>query len=296
MPGNEIKLVVEMLRANPPIAGGDILEMRAGMEATAGVGPLPEDVSFESVDAGGVPAEWAIAAGASGDRAVLYFHGGGYVMGSIVTHRGLVAGISQASGARVLSVDYRLAPENRYPAAVEDGVACYRFLLEQGLAPASIAIAGDSAGGGLTMATLLALREAGDPLPAAGVCISPWVDLTQSGETIETKAEEDPMVSGELLQQMADAYVEDSDARAATASPCFADLAGLPPLLIQVGTAETLLDDSRRLADRAKSSGVDVVLEEWDEMIHVWHAFAPLLPEGRQAILRIGEYLVERLK
>jgi acetyl esterase/lipase len=296
MPENEIKLVVEMLRANPPIAGGDILEMRAVMEATAGVGPLPEDVSFESVDAGGVPAEWVIAAGASGDRAVLYFHGGGYVMGSIVTHRGLVAGISQASGARVLSVDYRLAPENRYPAAVEDGVACYRFLLEQGLAPASIAIAGDSAGGGLTMATLLALREAGEPLPAAGVCISPWVDLTQSGETIETKAEEDPMVSGELLQQMADAYVEDSDARAATASPCFADLAGLPPLLIQVGTAETLLDDSRRLADRAKSSGVDVVLEEWDEMIHVWHAFALLLPEGRQAIRRIGEYLVERLK
>ncbi len=295
MPGPEIQTVVDMLRANPPLAGSDIAEMRAGMEAFTTAAPLPEGVDFDPVDAGGVPAEWTRGAGASDDRVVLYFHGGGYVMGSVATHRGLTAGISRAAGARVLSVDYRLAPEHPYPAAVEDGVAAYRFLREQGVAPGQLAVAGDSAGGGLTIATLLALREAGEPLPACGVCISPWVDLTQGGESMETKADEDPLVGREVLQQMADAYVADGDPRAPTASPCFADLAGLPPLLIQVGTAETLLDDARSLADRAKTSGVDVVLEEWDQMIHVWHAFALLLPEAKQAIDRIGEYLKEKL-
>ncbi len=295
MPGPEIEIVVDMLRANPPISGTSIEEMRAGMEAMTGAAPIPEDVRFDPVDAGGVPAEWTRAPGASDDKTVLYFHGGGYVIGSVATHRGLTAGISRAAGARVLSVDYRLAPESPYPAAVEDGVASYRFLLSQGAAPESIAIAGDSAGGGLTVATLLALRAAGEPLPAAGVCISPWVDLTQTGDSMDAKAEEDPMVTRDALQPMADAYLAGADARAETASPCFADLAGLPPLLIQVGTAETLLDDSRRLADRAKTSGVDTILEEWEEMIHVWHAFAALLPEGQQAIDRIGEFLEERL-
>lgn len=295
MPGPEIKIVVDMLRANPPVSGASIEEMRAGMEAATAAGPLPEGVDFQPVDAGGVAAEWTRAPGASEERTVLYFHGGGYVIGSVATHRGITAGISRAADARVLSVDYRLAPESPYPAAVEDGVASYRFLLSQGVDPASIAIAGDSAGGGLTMATLLALRAAAEPLPGAGVCISPWVDLTQSGDSMDSKAEEDPMVGRETLQLMADAYVAGGDARAETASPCFADLAGLPPLLVQVGTAETLLDDSRRLADRAKTSGVDVALEEWDEMIHVWHAFAALLPEGQRAIDRIGEFLSERL-
>jgi acetyl esterase/lipase len=295
VPGPEIQTVVDMLRANPPLAGSDIAEMRAGMEAFTTAAPLPEGVDFDPVDAGGVPAEWTRGAGASDDRVVLYFHGGGYVMGSVATHRGLTAGISRAAGASVLSVDYRLAPEHPYPAAVEDGVAAYRFLREQGVAPGQLAVAGDSAGGGLTIATLLALRETGEPLPACGVCISPWVDLTQSGESMETKANEDPLVGREVLQQMADAYVADGDPRAPTASPCFADLAGLPPLLIQVGTAETLLDDARSLADHAKTSGVDVVLEEWDQMIHVWHAFALLLPEAKQAIDRIGQYLKEKL-
>lgn len=295
MPGPEIKVVVDMLRANPPVAGADVQEMRAGMEAATAAAPLPENTRFEPVDAGGVAAEWTTADGASAERAVLYFHGGGYVMGSVATHRGLAAGISAASGARVLSVDYRLAPENRHPAAVEDGIASYRFLLDQGIAAGSIAIGGDSAGGGLTLATLLSLREAGLPLPAAGVCISPWADLTQSGDSMKTKADEDPMVSRELLQQMADAYVDAADASGETASPCFADLSGLPPLLVQVGTAETLLDDARRLAESARKAGVDVELEEWDQMIHVWHAFALLLPEGRQAIERIGEFLRGKL-
>jgi monoterpene epsilon-lactone hydrolase len=196
----------------------------------------------------------------------------------------------------VLSVDYRLAPEHPHPAAVEDATAAYRFLLDTGISPGNLAIGGDSAGGGLTVACLIALRDAGLPLPAAGVCISPWVDLTQSGESMDSKADEDPMVSREALQVMANAYLGGGDPKEATASPLFADLAGLPPLLIQVGTAETLLDDATRLAERAKSQGVDVTLEAWEEMIHVWHAFAVLLPEGRQAIERIGEFLSERLE
>lgn len=294
MAGPEIQIVVDMLRANPPIGDVSFEEMRAGMEATTTAAPLPEDVAFAPVDAGGVPAEWTSAPGVAQDRAVLYLHGGGYVIGGISTHRGLTAGISRASGARVLSVDYRLAPEHPHPAAVDDAVAAYQYLLAQGLEPGAIAVAGDSAGGGLTVATLLALREAGVALPAAGVCISPWLDLTQSGESMDTKADEDPMVGRETLQRMADAYAGGQDPRSPRISPLFADLTGLPPLLVQVGTAETLLDDSRRLADRAKAAGVDLTLEEWDEMIHVWHAFAALVPEGQQAIERIGGWLGER--
>jgi acetyl esterase/lipase len=226
---------------------------------------------------------------------VLYLHGGAYVIGGVHTHRGLTGGVSRSSGARVLSVDYRLAPEHPYPAAVEDAVAAYGFLLEQGIRPEAIAIAGDSAGGGLTVATLLALREAGEPLPAAGVLISPWLDLSLSGETLKTKAAEDPLVTQDLLARTAEAYLAGADPTTPTASPLFADLAGLPPLLVQVGSAETLLDDSRRFAERAVAAGVDVTLEVWDEMIHVWHAFAGLLPEADQAVGGIGEYLRERL-
>ena len=295
MPGPEIKVVVDMLRANPPVSGDDVQAMRANMEAATTAMAPPEDVGFEPVDAGGVSAEWTRAPGASEERAVVYFHGGGYVMGSIATHRLLVAAISRAAGARVLSVDYRLAPEHPHPAAVEDGTTAIRWALDQGIAPEHLAVGGDSAGGGLTAASLLALRDAGGPLPAAGVCISPWLDLTQSGDSMDSRADVDPMVSREPLQQMADAYVAGGDPKGRTVSPLFADLSGLPPLLVQVGDAETLLDDSRRFAERAKSAGVEVHLEEWEEMIHVWHAFAALLPEGQQAIDRIGAWLNERL-
>lgn len=293
MAGPEIQSLVEMLRANPPLQG-TIDDMRAMMAATAGTAPLPEGVAFEEVNAGGVRAEWARPEGGSNERVVLYAHGGGYVIGGIDSHRGLVAGLATASGASVLSLDYRLAPEHRFPAAIEDGCAAYRWLLEQGFAPANVAIAGDSAGGGITAATLVALRDAGDPLPAAGVCISPWTDLTLSGDTMKTKADADPMVGAEMLGMMADAYLAGSDPKAPTASPLFADLSGLPPLLVHVGTAEVLLDDARRFAERAEAAGVDVCLEEWEDMIHVWHTFAAMVPEGQQAIDRIAEYLAER--
>ena len=256
MASPELEVLVDALRANPPVQGADVEAMRAGMRAASRALPLPQDVGYEPVDAVGVSAEWTRAPNAAADRVVLYLHGGGYVMGSVETHRLLVADLSRAAAVRILSLDYRLGPEHPHPAAVDDAVCAYRFLLGQGVAADRIAIAGDSAGGGLTVAALLALSEAGDPLPAAGICISPWLDLTLSGASMDTKADVDPMVSRDVLQQMADAYLAGAEPTAPTASPLFGDLTGLPPLLIQVGTAETLLDDSRRLAERAKS--VDV--------------------------------------
>jgi epsilon-lactone hydrolase len=295
MASQELQTVLEMLRTLMPLrADQTIEESRAGMEAATSVMPPPEGVDFEPTTASGVPAEWTRAPGAARDRALLYLHGGGYAMGSINTHRHLVAEISRASGSAVLSLGYRLGPEHPFPAAVEDAGSAYRWLLAQGLAPQRLAIAGDSAGGGLTLATLLSLRDDGVALPAAGVCLSPWTDLTGSGESMKTKAAVDPMVQADNLAKMASAYLEGQDARAPLASPLFAELHGLPPLLIQVGTAETLLDDSTRLADKARRAGVDVTLEKWDDMIHVFQAFAFILPEAREAIQRIGGYLKER--
>jgi acetyl esterase/lipase len=211
------------------------------------------------------------------------------------SHRALVARVAAASGARGLNVDYRLAPEHPFPAAVDDAVAAYRWLLEGGLDPARIVVAGDSAGGGLTVSTLLALRDAGDPLPAGGVCISPWTDLACTGESITSRAEHDPMVQGPGLLDMAAAYLAGHDPRAPLASPLYAELHDLPPLLIHVGSAETLLDDATRLADRARDAGTAVELDVWDDMVHVWHAFAPLLPEADEAIGRIGAWVRGRM-
>jgi acetyl esterase/lipase len=253
-------------------------------------------VRFEPVDAGGVPAEWTAAPGARTDRTLVYLHGGGYCLGSVATHRSLVARLSRAARVRVLSVDYRLAPEHPHPAAVEDAVAALRFAYASGLDPARVAVGGDSAGGGLAVAALLALRDRGLPLPAAGVCISPWTDLSASGASVRTRADLDPLVDADDLACLAAAYLGGRDPRAPLASPLFADLRGLPPLLVHVGTAEILLDDATRLAENARDAGVDVELEVWDDMIHVWHAFADLLPEGVQAIEGIATFLEKRLR
>jgi acetyl esterase/lipase len=191
----------------------------------------------------------------------------------------------------VLVIDYRLAPEHPHPAAVDDAVAAYRWMLTQGLKPPRVAVAGDSAGGGLTVATLLAIRDAKLPLPAAGACLSPWVDLEGIGESMTTRAGVDPIVQKPGLLQMAAAYLAGKDPRTPLAAPLYADLSGLPPLLIQVGTAETLLDDASRLAERARKAGVTVSYEPWESMIHVWHLFAPMLDEGQQAIDRVGEFV-----
>ncbi len=304
MASEALTRVLEMLRANP--LQGDLAQMRANMERGAEATPLPGDVKLEAVtirperagrrvNTGGVPAEWALAPGARDERVLVYVHGGGYAMGSLATHRALCARLSRLGRMRVLSVAYRLAPEHPHPAAVEDAVAAVRWLYAQGFAPSHVAIGGDSAGGGLTLATLIALRDAGDPLPAAGVCISPWTDLSASGASIQTKASVDPMVTEGPLRAMAAAYLGGRDPRTPLASPLFADLRGLPPLLVQVGDAEILLDDATRLASRARDAGVDVTLEVWEEMFHVWHAFAEILPEAARACERIAAWLEPRL-
>jgi epsilon-lactone hydrolase len=254
----------------------------------------PSDVAIQPVNAGGVPAEWVIPPGATAGRTLLYLHGGGYVVGAPKDYRALVSHIAREAQARALTIDYRLAPENPHPAAVEDAVAAYRWLLGNGVEPGRIVLGGDSAGGGLTVATLVSLRDRGDRLPAAGVCICPWVDLEISGKSMDTNADADPLVKRDVVTNMAAAYLQGQDPRTPLASPLHADLKGLPPLLIQVGTAETLLDDASRLAERAGSAGVDVTYEAWPDMIHVWQGFGSFLPEGRQAIERIGEFIRRR--
>ena len=295
MASPELTDIITLLRSRPVVENPPVADMRKGFDVLASKFPLTPEFTFDRIDAGGVPAAWVEAPGADPGRVILYLHGGGYVIGSIDTHRELAGRLSQASGARVLIIDYRLAPENPYPAAVEDAAAAYRWLLaDGGAAPARTVIAGDSAGGGLTVAAMLALRDAGDPLPAAGVCLSPWVDMEGIGDSMTAKADVDPMVRKEGLVRMAGLYLDGADPRTPLAAPLYADLSGLPPLLIHVGTAETLLDDSTRLCERARAAGVDVTYESWDDMIHVWHIFAPLLPEGQQAVERVGEYVRQR--
>lgn len=296
MASPELQAVLGLLKSQP-IAAPDasMADQRAGIDAMAAMNPLPADVQLTPVVANGVPAEWIGVPGADSGRVVLYVHGGGYVIGSLTSHRELVARIARAANARGLSVDYRLAPEHPFPAAVDDGVAAYRWLLSQGVSPSGIVIAGDSAGGGLTLATLVALKEAGDPLPAAGVCLSPWVDLEGIGDSMTSRDAIDPMVHKAGLAQMAAHYLNGADPRTPLAAPLYAELAGLPPLLIQVGSAETLFDDSTRIAARARAAGVDVTFEEWPELFHVFQAIS-VLPEARQATDKIGAFIQEKTK
>jgi acetyl esterase/lipase len=295
MASAELQIVIDLLKANPPVQGSDIATMREAMAALSTIMPPAEDMTFVPVDAGGVSAEWSTADVADSGRVVIYFHGGAYVMGSVATHRNLVAHIARRTGARVLNVDYRLGPEHPFPAAVDDAVAAYRFVLESGVPAAKIAVAGDSAGGGLTAACLVALRDAGEAMPGAAVCISPWLDLSQSFGSWQSKADIDPMLEVEQIQTCADAYLGGADPKTPTASPVFADLRGLSPLLVQVGTAETLLDESVEFAKRAKAAGVDATVDVAQDMIHVWHAFADLLPEGRDALDDLAAFLDAKL-
>ena len=292
----QLDTVIQMVKDLVSKRAETVAEMRANFAAAMSELRVADDVTSTPVDAGGVRAEWIVPPGAAAERVLFYLHGGGYVLCSVSTHRDLISRMARAAGVRALGVDYRLAPEHPFPAAVEDATTAYRWLVSHGTAPERIAIAGDSAGGGLTLATLVALRDAGDPLPAAAVCLSPWVDLEGTGASHTTKAAADPFVRKEMTEFLAQQYLGERDRRTPLASPLYADLHGLPPLLIQVGTAEILLDDATRIADRAKAAGVQVSLEVWDDMIHVWQLFAPLLPEGQQAIERIGAFIREHMR
>jgi len=276
MASEELAKVIAMIKSVPRDPSASVERMRGAMEKVSE--HVARDVKCEAVSAGGVPAEWIVPPGAAGDRVILYLHGGGYVMGSINTHRAMIARIARASEAKALALNYRMAPEDPFPTAVDDATAAYRWLLAQGYKPGKIVISGDSAGGGLTLATLLALRDAGTPLPAAAVPISPWADLEGTGASVETRAAADPMVDKAGLLRMAGMYAGDSDPKNPLISPIYGDYKGLPPMLIQVGDAEILLDDATRVAERARSAGVKVELEAWPEMFHVWHVFAKILP------------------
>src|SRR3984885_14251945 len=252
-------------------------------------------ISYQNVPVAGMDSEWIAGSNAPHDKAILYFHGGGFRLGSVASHRALIRRISEACGCRVLAINYRLAPEYRFPAPLEDALAAYGWMLDQGLRPENIAFAGDSAGGNLVLTTMLGLHDRGLPLPAAGVLMSPWTDLAATGETYVSRADADPIHQRPMIAALAKNYLgEGGDPRDPLASPLYADLAGLPPLLIQVGDRETVLADSTMFADKARAAGVAVELQVWDGMIHVFQMFAEL-PEAHRAVASIAEFLKRHL-
>lgn len=290
----QLEKVIELLTSRERPENPTIEDSREGFEKMMRFVGGKTPASIRQADAGGVPSELVSAGGASEDTATLYLHGGGYMIGSPKTHREFARRLSAASQAQVLVIDYRLAPESPFPAPVEDAISAYRWLMSEGYVPERIAIAGDSAGGGLTVATLVSIRDQGLPMPACGVCLSPWVDMEGIGDSMITRADRDPMVQKEGLVGMAGVYLADADPRSPLAAPMYADLEGLPPLLIQVGASETLFDDAVRLDNKARAAGVETSFEEWDDMIHVWHIFAPMLDEGQKAIERMAEFMREK--
>ncbi len=272
-----------------------VAQMRLDWDAAFQTDIAP--VSYQNVSVSGVDGEWIAGSGVPQDKAILYFHGGGFRLGSVSSHRELIARISEASGCRVLAINYRLAPEYRFPAPLEDALAAYGGMLEQGLSPENIAFAGDSAGGNLVLTAMLGLRERGLPLPAAGVLMSPWTDLAATGESYVSRADADPIHQRPMIAALAKNYLgEGSDPCDPLVSPFYADLTGLPPLLVQVGDRETVLSDSTMFADSARAAGVDVDLQVWDGMIHVFQMFGKELPEARRAIASIAEFLKQHLQ
>lgn len=296
MPSHEHEQVIAMLTSRPrPAIAPTLAEQRAGFEALAQTFPVPADVVVQALEIGGFGADWVSVPESEVSRVVLYLHGGGYVIGSNTTHRELASRIARAAKARVLVINYRLAPENPFPAAVDDATAAYCWLLQQDIQPKRIAVAGDSAGGGLTLATLVALKRSGERLPACGVCMSPWVDLEGTGATARPGAVDDPLLTLEGLRTMGVQYAA-GNLRDPLAAPLYADYAGLPPLLIQVGTREILLDDAIRVTDSARRAGVKVTLEKAEGLVHVWQLFGPQVPEAVAAIDRIGSFVRQHVR
>lgn len=269
----------------------DVEKSRKNLEGQVFLFRTPRNVKVEPIYIEGVPAEWLLPKGCHTDCVIIYLHGGSYHAGSLRTHRGLAARIGVNSKSSVLSLDYRLAPENPFPAAIEDVVSVYRWLLEaKGFDSKKIIISGDSAGGGLTLASLLKLKEENLTLPAAAICLSPLTDFAITGESIKTKAEEEIMLTENELKQSVEIYAKGQDVKNPLISPLYADLSGLPPLLIQTGTAEILLDDSTRFAQKAVKQGVTVDLDLWDNMFHVFQIYGNLIPESKKALKKIGDF------
>jgi acetyl esterase/lipase len=285
-----------ILRQSAFPVGSTVDEQRQQLRALVSAQPLPPEVNVTPAELGGVPtAEITVDGVDSSRHVVLYFHGGVYVIGDAFLAAELASQVGRRTEAKVISVDYRLAPEHPYPAAVDDALAAYQALLDSGIAPSDIVFAGESAGGGLVIATLVNAGACGLPMPAAAFVMSPYVDLTLVGATIETRREADPLLSRELLEPRVADYTAGEDAAHGLISPVFADLSGLPPLLIQAGTHEVLLDDALRLARQAANADVEVTLEITPGAPHVFQAYHALLDEAAAALDRAGRLVSERL-
>jgi acetyl esterase/lipase len=292
MSESEIDAIRKLLSSKPRPVGWE--ERRQRIEEVGATWPVADDIKTTTVDVDGIRGEWTIAPGSDATRALLYFHGGGYCSGSIRSHRSLVAEAGRAAKVRTLAVAYRLAPEHPFPAALDDALMAWRYLRGQGFAASHIAIGGDSAGGGLTIALINQLRAAGEPLPGCAWLISPWTDLTLTGSTLASKDAVDPLIHKAYLAELADAYVpRDMDRTDPRISPLFADLAGFPPTLIQVGACETLLADATRFAASAGAANVAVTLEVWPDMIHAWPLWNKHLEPGRRALANAGRFIRE---
>jgi acetyl esterase/lipase len=287
--------IAPFLRSGPIFSN-----LQKRMELTDRLMGTPRYLRVARVDAGGVPAEWEVPTGAADERVLLYFHGGAWVYGSPASYRGMVGQLARAAGVKALSVEYRLAPQYPFPIPLEDCLAAYRWLLGQGYAPNKIALGGDSAGGNLVLAALLALRDAGDPMPAAAVCLSPATDLTCSGESMRTRREREVLlnhlVSSANNPGVVPYYAAGHDLRDPLLSPLFGDLRGLPPILIHVGDDEILLSDSTQFVERACAAGVDARVVVWPAMWHVFQMHAPLMPEARESLRQLGEFIRAKLE
>lgn len=287
-----VHMIVKLMRRSLFIHKTDTHTHRVSFERLSNITKYPRFVEKEEVTYAGVPAAWFRAAKTSNDKVILYLHGGGYCVGSYNSHRALIARIARASGHPVLAINYRKAPEDPYPAAVVDAVKVYKQMVADGWK--NIFISGDSAGGGLGLATALSLRDEGFKMPAGLILISPWTDLTHSGDSVVSKADDDPLIAPELLDVFAKKYYTENDPKLPLISPLFAEYHNFPPVLVQVGSEEVLLDDSTRLVRKMKDAGVDVELEIWDDMMHVFHWMAGIVPEGNKAIEKIGQYIQKK--
>jgi epsilon-lactone hydrolase len=290
MARSEIGTIRALLTSRPRPVGWD--ERRQRLDDVGAIWPVAADVELTAVDAGGVPAEWSSVPGSDPSRVILFLHGGGYCSGSIRSHRRMVSEAGRAAAARTLAVGYRLAPEHPFPAALDDAVSAWRYLRTQGIGAAHIAIGGDSAGGGLTVALINKLRDGGEAPPGCAWLVSPWIDLTMSGATLASKDAADPLIHKSYLEELASAYVPAAmDRKDPRISPLYARLAGFPPTLIQVGSAETLLSDATRFAEALGAADCAVALEIWPHMIHAWHLWNAHLKPGRRALASAGAFI-----
>ena len=286
---HEIDAIRTLLTSKPrPVGWG---ERRARIDEVGSAWPVADDIALEPVDLGGVPGEFSLAPGSDASRVLLFFHGGGYCSGSIASHRRMVTEAGRAARMRTLAAGYRLAPEHPFPAAHEDALKAWRYLRATGIAAEHIAVGGDSAGGNLTICLINRLRAAGEAVPACAWLASPWTDLTMSGGSLVTKDAVDPLIHKPYLEELAAAYAGAADRRDPLISPLFADLKGFPPVLIQVGSAETLLDDAVRFARAAGLADVAVTLEVWPHMIHAWPMWNAKLSDGRRALEHVGAFV-----